>query len=177
MQHRPIGLRHRLTHHRKTPPLMAIDRAEVTVLIGPFVPDANAIFLEVADVRVAREEPQKFMHDGFQMQLLRRHQRETIGHPVALLHPEMRDRPRSRAVGRGHPLLQHFAQRIMVLFHAAPSRYPWHLSLHTLPRRAPQGGLCGGNRLTMPLPPLTPVVSRLNSLSKRGGHILPLPVL
>ena len=59
------------------------------------------------------------MHDGFQMQLFSRNQWEAIGHPVALLHPEMRDRARPGTVGRGHPLVQHFAQRIMVLFHAA----------------------------------------------------------
>ena len=46
------------------PPLLAIDRSEVSILIGPFVPNPNAVFLEVAHVGVSLQEPEKFMNDG-----------------------------------------------------------------------------------------------------------------
>lgn len=46
-------------------PLVAIDRAKVTVLVGPFVPDGDPVILEVLDVGVAGDEPQKFIMIDF----------------------------------------------------------------------------------------------------------------
>ncbi len=34
-------------------PLLAVDRAQIAVFIGPFVPDADAVFFEISDVRIA----------------------------------------------------------------------------------------------------------------------------
>ena len=51
-------------------PLMAVDRAEVAVFVGPFVPDAYAVFLQGTDVGVAAQEPQQLMDDRPEVQLL-----------------------------------------------------------------------------------------------------------
>ncbi len=95
---------------RQRPPLTAIacrTRSKLAVCVRPFVPDGDAVFLEITNVRIARDEPQKLMHDGFQMQLLRRDERkpcdrskriwcpntEACGaRPVGLLHPSSRMR-------------------------------------------------------------------------------------
>ena len=67
----------------KGAPLVSVDRPQVAVLIRPFVPDGDAVFLEVADVGVAGQEPQQFMDDGAQVQFLGRDQRKAVGQPVA----------------------------------------------------------------------------------------------
>ena len=38
-------------------PLVAVNRAKIALFIGPFIPDGNAIFFEIANIRIAREEP------------------------------------------------------------------------------------------------------------------------
>jgi hypothetical protein len=55
---------------RPGPPLRSIDRAEIAIGVGPFVPDRNAVIPEVFDVGVAFEKPQQLVHDRFQRQLL-----------------------------------------------------------------------------------------------------------
>src|SRR5688572_30679705 len=54
------------------PPLRAVDRAELAVVVGPFVPDRDVVVAQILDVRVAFEEPQKLVNDRAQMKLLRR---------------------------------------------------------------------------------------------------------
>src|SRR5690606_11645964 len=60
-------------------PLLAVDRPEVAVGVGPFVPDADAVLLQVAHVGVALQEPQQLVHDRTDVQLLRRDEREAVG--------------------------------------------------------------------------------------------------
>ena len=47
-------------------------RAEIAVLVGPLIPDRDAVFLEIGDVRVAGQKPQQLVDDRFQMQLFGR---------------------------------------------------------------------------------------------------------
>ena len=49
---------------------MAVDGAQLTVLISPFVPNAHAVVLQILHVRTALQEPKQFVDDGFQMQFL-----------------------------------------------------------------------------------------------------------
>ena len=49
---------------------MAINRPQVAVFIGPFVPDAHPMLLEPADVGIAGNEPQKLVDDRFQVHFL-----------------------------------------------------------------------------------------------------------
>src|SRR3546814_4430562 len=66
-------------------PLRAIDRAQLALRVGPVVPDADAVALQVGDVGVALEEPQQFVDDRFQVQLLGGQQREALGQVEAHL--------------------------------------------------------------------------------------------
>src|SRR3546814_2261942 len=66
-------------------PLGAIDGTEIDVRVRPFVPDANAVLLQIPDVRVALQEPQQLVDDRLDVQLLGREQRETLGQVEAHL--------------------------------------------------------------------------------------------
>src|SRR5439155_16590028 len=39
------------------PPLLAIDRTQVAIGIRPFIPDADPMLIQIADIRIAAEEP------------------------------------------------------------------------------------------------------------------------
>ena len=50
-------------------PLFAVNRSQFAVLIGPFIPDAYAMFFQVFDIGIAFQEPEQFIDNAFQMQL------------------------------------------------------------------------------------------------------------
>src|SRR4051812_43709360 len=58
------------------PPLVAVDRAEVAVGVGPLVPDGDASVLQPLDVGVAAQEPQQLGEDRAGVHPLGRDQRE-----------------------------------------------------------------------------------------------------
>jgi len=45
-------------------PLCAVDGAEISVFIGPFIPDFYAVFLQIFDICVTGEEPEELVNDG-----------------------------------------------------------------------------------------------------------------
>ena len=51
-------------------PLHAINWPELTVIVGPVIPDRNAVLFEIANVRIAAQKPQELMHDRLNVQLL-----------------------------------------------------------------------------------------------------------
>src|SRR5574337_604766 len=59
-------------------PLPPVDRTELAMFIGPFVPDAHAVLFQVGDVGVAAQEPDQLVHDRLQVQLLGGDQRKTL---------------------------------------------------------------------------------------------------
>ena len=59
-------------------PLMAVDRTEVPVLVGPFVPDGYLVVVQVLDVGIALDEPQQFIDNRTQMQFLGRQQGKSL---------------------------------------------------------------------------------------------------
>ena len=73
--------------------------AEVAVGIGPFVPYAYTVFLQVVHVCVAGEEPQQFVYDRFEMQFLGCDQRKSVGEIETHLVAEHRFRARAGTVG------------------------------------------------------------------------------
>ncbi len=44
-------------------PLLAIDRPELAIFIGPFIPDAHAILVQIAHVGLATDKPEKLVDD------------------------------------------------------------------------------------------------------------------
>ena len=107
------------------PPLFTVDRPEVAVLVSPFVPDADAVFLQVSDVGVALQEPQQFMNDGFQMQLFGRHHRKAAREVEAHLPAENGAGAGAGAVGFVVPVFQNVAHQVVVLLHGRRLSTKW----------------------------------------------------
>ena len=55
-------------------PLLAIDGTKIAIRVSPFIPDRNAIFLQIADIGIAADEPEQFVKDRACVELLRRQQ-------------------------------------------------------------------------------------------------------
>ena len=63
---------------RPAAPLVAVDRPEVAVLVGPLVPDRDATVLQPLHVGVAAQEPQQLREHRPGVDLLRGDQREAL---------------------------------------------------------------------------------------------------
>src|SRR6186713_1508742 len=104
------------------PPLLAIDRAQVAFGIGPLIPDTYPVFVQVADVGISPEEPEKFINDAFQMQLLGGHQGEPLRKVEPHLVAKTTDRTRSGPVRFRIALVQYMLKEIQVLLHGCNLR-------------------------------------------------------
>src|SRR5690606_12828908 len=100
-------------------PLLAIHRAKITVLVGPFVPDADLVVLQIGDVGVTGEEPQQFVDDRAQMQLLGGDQREAVVEVEAHLPAEHRARAGADAVVLDRAMFENVAQQVKIDLHAS----------------------------------------------------------
>ena len=98
-----------------------VDRAEIAIGVGPFVPDRNAVVLEIFDVGIAFEKPQQFVHDGFQRQLLGGQYRKTGGQIEAHLMAEYRQRAGAGAVVFFRAVRENPFKQIVVLIHGVMS--------------------------------------------------------
>ena len=98
-------------------PLGAIDRTEVTLRVGPFVPDADLMVVQVPDVGVAAEHPQQLVDDGLQVHLLGGDQREALLEVETHLVAEHADGARARAVAFLHAVVEDVLEQVEVLLH------------------------------------------------------------
>src|SRR5687767_4342966 len=105
------------------PPLVAINRAELARLVGPFVPDGDAALLQPAHVRLAAQEPQKLVQDGLEVQLLRGEERKARFQAETQLSPEYGQRAGSGAIGLVRAALEHVGDEVEVLLLAAVIRH------------------------------------------------------
>jgi hypothetical protein len=99
------------------PPLRAIDGTEVAVFIGPFIPNGDFVVAQVLHVGVSLQEPEQFMNDGAQVQLLGGDEREGGAEIVAALLAKNGVRARAGAVLTVASVIEHFAQQAVVFFH------------------------------------------------------------
>ena len=98
-------------------PLIAVDRAEVAVLVGPLVPDAHAVVFQVLNIGVALQKPQQLMNDGFEMHFLGGQQRKAGVQIKAQLRAEHAYRAGAGAVAFLRAVVEHVLQKINVLAH------------------------------------------------------------
>lgn len=63
---------------RPAAPLVTIDRSQVAVLVGPLVPDADAVVVQPADVGLAPKEPEQLAEDRTRVHLFGGDQRKTF---------------------------------------------------------------------------------------------------
>src|SRR5699024_3638042 len=103
-------------------PLVAVDRAQLAVLVGPLVPDRDPAFLQPAHVGVPAQEPQQLTDDRPQVQLLGRQRGEARGEVEPHLVAEDRQGPGAGAVALLHALVEDPAQEVQVLLHTRKSR-------------------------------------------------------
>ena len=73
--------------------------------------------LEIAGVRIARQEPEKLVNDRLHMQLLGRHKREALGEVKAHLMAEQAQRSGPGAVAAPDATVAHEAQKIEISLH------------------------------------------------------------
>src|SRR5690606_29210724 len=99
-------------------PLPTVHGTKVAVLVSPFVPDADAIVLQVLDVRIAAEEPQQLVDDRAQVQLLRRDERKAFGEVEAHLVAEHAQRAGAGAIFLARAFREDAAHQVEVLLHA-----------------------------------------------------------
>ena len=52
-------------------PLLSINRAKISILIGPLVPDRDTVVIQVFDIGITIQEPEQFVNDRTQVELLR----------------------------------------------------------------------------------------------------------
>ena len=76
---------------RPRTPLVTVDGTQIAVLVGPFVPDADLVVVQILDIGVAAEEPQQFVDDTLQMEFLGGQQGESVIEVVARLGSEDAD--------------------------------------------------------------------------------------
>jgi hypothetical protein len=98
-------------------PLLAIDRAELARLIGPFVPDAHPLILQPAHVGVAAQEPQQLDDDRAQVQLLGGQHRKALRQVEAHLRPEHRQGAGAGPVHLLRATGEHAVHEIEILTH------------------------------------------------------------
>ena len=58
-------------------PLRAINAAEISFFVRPLIPNRDAVFVEIFDVRVAAQEPEQLVNDRLDVQLFCRQQRKS----------------------------------------------------------------------------------------------------
>ena len=83
---------------RPRSPLVTVDMSQVSILVGPFIPYPHSVLLQVLYVGVAIEEPQEFVYDWFQVQLLCGQAWETVLKVEAHLMSEDADGARAGSV-------------------------------------------------------------------------------
>ena len=96
-------------------PLVAVDRAQLAVLVGPLVPDRHAALLQPFHVGVAAQEPQQLQDDRLEVQFLGGEQREAAGQVEAQLAAEHRACAGAGAVALGCAAFEDFREQIQVL--------------------------------------------------------------
>src|SRR5690606_20192226 len=99
------------------PPLRPVHRTELALGVRPFVPDRDAVLVQIADVRLAAQKPQELVDDGLEMQLLGGQEREARREIAAQLVAEDALRAGAGPVRLAYALLAHLAQEIEVRLH------------------------------------------------------------
>src|SRR5690606_40921297 len=100
----------------------AVDGPEVAPLVGPLVPDGDAVLLEVADVGRALQEPEELVDDGLHEELLGGDGREAPRQVEAHLVPEDAEGAGAGAVPPRRALVADAADEVQVLLHVRAFR-------------------------------------------------------
>src|SRR5262249_28418248 len=95
---------------------------EVAALVGPLVPDRDAMIVEIFDVGVAGEEPEQLVDDRLDVQLLGGEEREAVSEVEPNLVAEYGERARTGAVALLDAVRENAFHQVVVLGHRLWSR-------------------------------------------------------
>src|SRR6185295_20308882 len=93
-------------------PLGAVNAAEVALLVGPFIPDAHAVVVQIFDIGITAKEPQKLINDRLEMKFFRSEQWESFRQGKTGLRAENAICAGSSAIGFKFSLIENKAQQI-----------------------------------------------------------------
>jgi len=97
--------------------LITIDRTQVTGSGSPFVPDTDAVFLQVADVGVALQEPQQFVDDRLEVHLFGGDKGEALSQIKPHLVTEHTEGAGAGAIPFLDAFAAHMGEQLKVLLH------------------------------------------------------------
>ena len=100
--------------------MLAVDRAEVAVLVGPFVPDPHAVVVEIFDVGVAAQEPEQLVDDRLECSFLV----VISGKPSREIEAHLMAEHRQRAGAGAVALLDAVGEHVFHQFEILPHRPP-----------------------------------------------------
>jgi len=106
-------------------PLSTVDASEISIFIRPFVPNCDAMHVEVFDVRIAAQKPEQLVDNRFDVKLFRGEQRKswtTWPQIIARLSAKDRQGAGARAIAARLTLFQDKPEKIVVLPHAKSYR-------------------------------------------------------
>ena len=101
-------------------PLYAIDGSQLTVFVRPFIPDRDAVFLQVLNVRITAQEPQQLVDDRFGMQLLGSDHGKTLAEIEAHLVTEHAECSGAGSIFLAYAGIAYVAHHRQVLLHVRP---------------------------------------------------------
>ena len=128
---------------RPAAPLVAVHRPQVAVLICPLVPDGDSVVLEILDVGIAGDEPEKLVDDGLQVHLLGSEEREAFAQVETHLVAEHALRADPRAVFLDDALAADAPEQVEILFHSTVLKAKMMASWYTSPGRRTVLGYSG----------------------------------
>ena len=91
---------------------MTVNRTQVAIFIGPFVPNRNLVIVQVLDIRIALQEPQQLVNDAAQVEFLGREAREALGKVKASLAAKHRTSAGASAVRTVHTVIDNIFEKI-----------------------------------------------------------------
>ena len=97
--------------------MRAVNAAEIALLVGPLVPDGDAVFVQVAHVGVAAQKPEQLVDDRFEMEFLRGEQRKSLPQIETRLRAEDGNGPGPGAIHARLALFEHQPKQIVILAH------------------------------------------------------------
>lgn len=96
---------------------MTIDWTKFTILVGPLVPDAYSIILEIFHIGVAGKKPQQLVDDALQMEFLGGEQWESVSHVESHLMSEDTLYTCTSTVALDSTFLENTVKQVEILFH------------------------------------------------------------
>src|SRR4029450_8486127 len=100
-------------------PLLAVDRAELALVVRPLIPDGHTLLSQPGHVRLATQEPQQLADYRARVNLLGGDERKAPRQVEAHLLAEQRERAGARAIGLACAGVFPPTQQFQILLHWA----------------------------------------------------------